>query len=297
MNFRPESLPDIPHPANPERPELQRTAEEMVTEKIDALDIGLDVRRHPELRARLAEIASHFEDSLVMAKIIERLYGTLKKRLDLTDADPKRLMRAAVLHDIGKSGPAGAETAAHYAIRRLFIPPRKKFDPFKDGRAQKVSDFVAHQGFMRPEKLLADLLAAGIAPDQPMLDVWRRHAQWTYDILKPTVNGDIDEKTLYIAASHHLLENENPAGLNLMDVPTEAHILEVLEMSELLAAVDKYQALRERGGLKHEDALTQLEKTVSAKTDLPETLRSKMRTVIAVLKESGASFHGFFRQK
>jgi len=292
------SLPDIPGAEHPEHEWLKEAAKDTAAEKVAGLDIGLDLRRHPEINSRLAEIGSHFEDSLAMARMIQTVYEPLRAKLGLADEGPERLMRAAVLHDIGKSGPAGAETGFHDAVRRLFITPTRPFNHFAGGRNRTISEFLAEQELPDGAGIAAELRQAGIDPDQEaMIDFWRRHAQWTYDLLRTENGPDIDEDMIKIAATHHLLEGRNPAQLKLDEVPAEAHVLEVLEESELLAAVDKYQALRQRVGLPHEEVIKKLNAMIDARTELPETLRQKFRTIIEIIGNSREALEEFLGGK
>ena len=296
--MNPEYIPEIPHPEHPEHDWLKNAAETAVAEKVAEMDIGLDLDRHPELRSRLAEIGSHFEDSLAMARIVQALYGQLREPLGLTDDKPQRLMRAAVLHDIGKSGPPGQETDFHVAVRRLFVPPGQPFNPYIDGRAKTISEFVLERDMARPEEIISALKAEGIDPEkEPMIDFWRRHADWSYGILAAETGPDVDPELVNIAASHHFLENRNPAALDVNRVPAEAHVLEVLEQVELLTAIDKYQAMRGRGRLKHAAAVARLAEAIESRTDLPEALREKFRKVIDVLGKSKEDLERFFRRE
>ncbi len=296
MSF--ETLPDIPQAEHPEHDWLQEQAEKTVTDKVNALEIGLDLGQHPEIRRRLAELGAHFEDSLAMARIIRSVYGELKNELDLKDEGPERLMRAAALHDIGKSGPPGPEDEFNYAVRRLFVPPGRPFNPFAEGRAKSVAEFADEQDLPDRERVFAALREAGIDPEKaPMVDFWRRHAEWTYKILKDDRGPGLDEDLVKIAASHHLLERQNPAGLDLQHVPAEAQVLEVLEGTELLVAVDKYQAYRSRGGLGHEAALDRLNADISSRTDMPDQLRNNFIKVIGVLARSKDVLSQYFGKR
>lgn len=271
-----------------ENAESGRDPREKISADIAELDIGLDLARHPQLLERLAQTGEHFADSLEMARLVRGLYGRLKDRLQLHDAGPERLMRATVLHDIGKSGPAGAEPSFSDAVQRLFVTPQKPFNPFAADRPRTIADFVAQQELPDAAELLTTLRHNGIDPEtEPAIDFWRRHADWGYDILRQEIGDDIDQEMVDIVGSHHLLEGKNPAKLDSEHVPTEAHALETLELSGLLAAVDKYQAFRDRSHLDHAETMRRLRTLFEGNAHLNETLREKYRTILDALDEIG----------
>jgi hypothetical protein len=270
---------------NFEAPLVNERFEKIISE-VEALDIGLDLRRHPELCARLMEIGAHFDDSLHMARIIRAVYGPLQTALGLEDEGPERLMRAAVLHDIGKSGPAGEEGDFNRAVQKLFIPPARPFSPYENSRARTIVEFMASQGWSEPEsaEVRAVLEAAGVDPDtRPMIDFWRRHAQWTLDILSPETSPDIDAEVVAAAASHHLYEGRDPLNF-LTDLAAAPE--QELKMANALEIIDKYQANRVRWARNHEDSLAWLEGVLSKRTDLPPVLAANYRAIIKVLRDS-----------
>jgi|GEM_PF-2411632 hypothetical protein len=281
MNQESQPNPEVVSEAHEMR--LSET-EQAVVREVERLDVGLDLGRHLRVRERLAELGEHFADSVAMACIIETLFVPLKERLDLPDESPKRLMRAAVLHDIGKSGPAGERGKFHDFVRRLFITPERPFALRREGHDKTIGEFVSAQEMADKDECLATLREWGIDPDtEPAIEFWRRHAQWGYDVLRDEMGPDIDEDTVLIVATHHLLEGKNPAGLNLEEVPVGAHVIEVLEMAELMAAVDKYQAFRDRGHLDHERTVAALRKMVGDNHELSETAHAKFHAILDVL--------------
>lgn len=278
-------MPDIPHDEHPERNELKVAAERVVTEKLRALDIGLDLERHPEVRERLAELGSHFDDSVDIARIIRATFEELCSKLDLSAEAPERIMRAAVLHDIGKSGPAGERGEFHFAVRRLFIPPSGKFNFYAaDGRPKTIADFMVEQGMKDADRITAALKEQNIdATSEAIIFFWRRHAGWTYDILRGDLGPDIDDDLVKIAASHHLLEGQNPATLDIARPQKNDAEYDIIEFGELLGAIDKYQAMRVRGGHSHESAIAKLRATVESSPNHPERLKAEYRTAFNVL--------------
>jgi len=292
-----EGLPDIPHQEHPEREWLKKESEKRVADKVAELEIGLDLEKHPKIRERLAEIGSHFEDSVDMAKMIRTVYTELAEKLDLKEEDRNRMMRAAVLHDIGKSGPPGQQTEFHDAVRKLFVPPSKPFNVMDNGRAKTINDFLAEHDFGDNAQIKADLEKNGIETDkESMIDFWRRHAGWTYEILKEDPGTDVDADLIQVAATHHVLENQNPAHLDLENAPPETRKL--LEQTELIAAVDKYQAFRARGGMDHDKTIAMLHKISAARPpDLPQELRDKFNAVIDILDKSKGSLEQYFEKK
>ena len=288
-------IPYQERPKTPERPKSE--AEARVMDEVAELDIGLQLEKHPKIRERLAEIGTHFEDSVDMAKIIRTVFGELAKKLELKGEDRERMMRAAVLHDIGKSGPPGKKGPFHEAVQTLFVPPATPFRTHVDGRPKSIEEFMTEQGMSDREKLKADLAAAGIDADkESIIDFWRRHAGWSYEILKGESGTDVDADLIKVVATHHLFENQNPATLDFHNAPKETQAL--LEQTEMIAAVDKYQAFRARGGMDHETTIVQLHKISDARPpDIPQTLRDKFKSVIDILDRNKDALEQYFERK
>lgn len=266
------------------RPDLGNEAERRVEARVRALDIGLDLGRHPELRERLVELGTHFEDSVDIANIVRSTYPEMQRALGLSAERPERLMRAGLLHDIGKSGPPGERGAFHAAVQKLFVVPEIKFSPFDAGRPKTIAEFMHATSMQDAGELTQTLADNGVdANHEPIISFWRRHAEWTYGILQDEEGDDLDPETIKIAASHHLFEGRNPAELDLEHLPVEAGGAEFLAQCEMVAAIDKYQACRVRGSMSHEDAVASLRRMVEANKSYPEPLKQKFLAAVATL--------------
>ncbi|MBN1585393.1 hypothetical protein JW899_03435 [Candidatus Uhrbacteria bacterium] len=286
MNTEQENFRTEMEPSETEK----EAAKERVLAEIAELDIGLNLEKHPEILDRLAEIGHHFRDGLDMARVIQTLYGQFRESLGLRDASPKRLMRTAVLHDIGKSGPAGEKTDFHQAVRCLFREPTRPFNPFSQGKPTTVTAFIESQEMPESESIRETLRRNGIDPDrESAIEFWRRHVGWSYDILKnERWDGEaVDDDMITIAGSHHILEGKNPAELNIGNEPQGEDDLELIEMTGLLAAVDKYQAFRHRANLDHAETMRRLRGMFESHPELPDMTKEKFKVVLDILDRSG----------
>jgi len=162
---------------------------------------------------------------------------------------------AAILHDIGKSGPVQATEQEQKSIVKLFSREEIK-DP-----QYPVGDMI-NESFHANEKeeALENLKNCGISPETTIREFWDKHAQWTHDILEKYPKG-IDSHVRKIAASHHIDHGINPYNLSESEIPFEASIIGTLENyvdaleERILIAVDQYEAIIRRRGSAHETAL------------------------------------------
>lgn len=265
-------------------------AERRVVETVRELGIDLDLEHLPDIRERLVELGTHFNDSVDIARLIRANFAELRQAAGLTTERPEYLMRAGLLHDIGKSGPPGERGEFHAAIRRLFEVPAKPFKPFDGGRAKTIAEFMHENGMADEEALTETLAAHGVdAQHEAAISFWRRHAEWTLSVLEEESEGALDEETVRIAASHHLLEGQNPAEINFGELVADPAAHEFLAQCELLAATDKYQAFRQRGGLEHASAIAALRKMANDAKNYPAVLRDKFLAVVDVLDKAQAA--------
>ena len=233
--------------------------------------LGVNIGEYTEIRERLGQIAleesSHFRDSAQMAEIIDRLWP----RFGITSISKDKMRLSALLHDIGKSGPVDASKAARQSIGRIFT-----HDAFKGMAGLSIREALVKQGFkdrLEIERVLSDELGID-ASKEKMIEFWRRHAEWGYDILKKFQGGVIDEEVALIAGSHHIFQHKNPAHINL-----EKNQLATIV---LLAMVDEYQAFRVRGNAEHDVAIVKLREIV-AKSHVGRKPREMAEKVIEIL--------------
>lgn len=158
---------------------------------------------------------------------------------------------AAIVHDIGKTGPANVSLGAQKTFIRLF----SFFEPDKN-KAKKIKDetiggmIASHALDTEKEEMLSYLAELGLSPDQPMSDIFGRHVDYTYQILKsiPDIGNDI----IFLAASHHRGTRNYPYHLTDKELddllpadPTEASDLN--NASIVLELADTYEAKKSRG--------------------------------------------------
>lgn len=168
--------------------------------------------------------------------------------------------RAAILHDIGKSGPVNATPKEQEVIIKIFACENIRNSNLL------VSEAVRQNLRADQIKMAQSTLEKhGIGGEVTMREFWDKHAEWTHDILEHYPIG-LSERTRIIACSHHIDRGISPCDLPESKIPLPAGIIgnleEYLEALEgrLLIALDQYEASISRGGLSHEEALSQVRK-------------------------------------
>lgn len=257
------------------------------------LRVGLDIQRFPELFERFKLLngpeSKHFEDAAQMVDIIETIWEQLEEQLP--ELGKEQMILATLLHDVGKSGPKEATSEEQELIVSLFDPRHYRAIAEKGERVEDMpilhaireSDLensVQHKVVEYLRKLGVDI------EGETMIDFWRRHADWTYDILKVSKDDKIDERLAAMAASHHILDGKNPAGLNTEDIPQEAKAIETIETYEVLTLVDKFQAFVKRSGLSHNEAIKVLRGIID-RQKFPERVKDDYRRILRVIEKSG----------
>lgn len=238
---------------------------------LDSLEqIGFHESLHEEIISRLVllEKESKFNE---YARRIERGMDNVLSLLEVRYAEkyPKTALSknqrfdgriAAILHDIGKSGPVDATPEEQEVIIKIFAC--RNAGNSESLVANALGDiFEADQ----VEMAKRTLDKYNLNDKTTMREFWDKHAQWTHDILERYPNS-LSRHVRIIAGSHHIYREINPYSLPESEISfitninrTLGEYVEALEKKSLIA-LDQYEASIKRGGLSHEDAISQVRK-------------------------------------
>ena len=290
---------------------IERKIEQPPAREVKAAFNNLEVdleKDHPFLYQRLLELhsekSSHFQDAMDMANIIDRLWSHISE--DRTPEATKNMMLCALLHDIGKSGPTYASQSQRDAIRKLFDPSLKCQDAAKSAPQLTINEYIKQviaspqdQEQIREElgEIINESANARIDLDkEKMIDFWRRHVDWTWEILTNNEQGAITRDVSVIASSHHVLDGKNPAQISEQEIPLESKTIELIDKYQFLTLLDKYQAFRDRSALSHSAAIEALRKIVSKSILNPKT-QKKYLEIINIFAGAEAMLAEYFKPK
>lgn len=214
-------------------------------------------------RLVLLEQNSEFnEDSRKIERGLDNVLGSLEKnyavqypQLVFSEKQKSEGRIAAILHDIGKSGPADATEEQSKAIIRLFAQEQIK-DPNLSVEQAVIVSFSENER----SKIFDCLKNCGVTPDMTIRQLWDRHAYWTRDILEKYPSG-LSERVRIIAGSHHSNRDINPYPLTESEILPQSNIIGTLEEyidaieGRVLMAVDQYEALVRRKSATHKEAI------------------------------------------
>lgn len=242
--------------------------------------LSFDIEKHQDLLQRLVDTGEHFNDAHEMARMIE----AIKDKLGLSPSERDKLLTATLLHDIGKSGPVFCSEGS---------PLRAKVKKlFPHGYIEKTtvfSDLVQAVGLANPENIANEFSTPSlvVSANIRVIDFWRLHVDWTYQILQAV---GVDEEIVKIAASHHILEDKNPAGLTEAEINPSAKVLEATDKYQafryriLLVIFDQGQASLERGLKSHSETVVYLREKV-AKSKLSPAAQAEFQKIISEVFE------------
>jgi hypothetical protein len=249
---------------------------------------GLKERLSKSVMDRLVLLEKHSkfnQDSRMIERGMDNLISYLsKENPDLGSMEEHRSEArvAAILHDIGKSGPAHATPEQQLAVINLYAAENMK------GPEQTVEDTVRANFGSEADVMLDNLAACGVRSEISMRHFWDLHGYWTKDILESDAK-ELSSRTKLIAGSHHITRGINPYNVPDQDIPDEARMVGALEdyidivEERALVAIDQYQANIRRAGATHEKAMEWVRQNIAQKFNND----SIMRLVLNGLDELG----------
>ena len=271
----------MPHFIEEEK-KIEKEANQVVRNEF--LKIGVAIEKYPQIFERLVEINNnregHFYDAIKMAEIVDLIW----ENLDLKGISKEKMKLCILVHDIGKSGPLNISENGKKIIKKLF-----QHRPFKDSRDKPISLALAEEnieGRDEINKFLSEELKIDTNQEK-MIDFWRRHVDWSYEILKNNRSDLIDEEVILIVAAHHLLDGKDPAQILAkgQEVSLNAQFLEIIDKYQILTLIDKYQAYRGRSNYSHEEAILYLKDLVE-KSNFSEKTKQEYLKFVDILDKS-----------
>jgi hypothetical protein len=248
--------------------------------------VGFEIEKSPELFERIVELASmpesHFDDGVKIAEIIDFLWDDLTKE-DQINFTKNELKLASLFHDIGKSGPPEANREERFMIEQIFNPlyfnTRKPGFEGRNPKKMTIAEALDVENFSNKEEIKKYLLTLKLhivdhenhktniedldLDRHTMIDLWREHDFWTYQLLTEYGAKDISEEVKIVSSTHHTLEGHDPAKID-GDIPNEAVALELLDKYLILTLLDKYQAFIERSGKTHQETIEILQEMIDS---------------------------------
>ncbi len=258
---------------------------------------GQKERLDPELLKRLSmleDMSKFNEDSTMIAEgigrvedyLCEKYRNSLPQKLCFSEEQKVQGRIAALLHDIGKSGPAEASPEQQKDVIYLYA-----LEEIRDPKIA-IADAVAK--YFKSEEapiVISRLENIGVAEDMTMRQFWDKHGQWTHDVLEKYPDG-LSKLTRVIAGSHHIDRGINPYNISKAEVPPQAKIIGTVEdyqyHGRVLMAVDKYQASARRSSRNHEESMTWLKSNMRQFSD--DELTNIVLEVVDELGKENALF-------
>lgn len=228
-------------------------------------EVGFDLdRASSSLRDRMHLLAEHseiFDDAVRMAsqaREVFRYYDTTKPAEAFTPNERLTVVLATLFSDIGKTGPANADHDARRLIVEMFA-----VEGVKDDKTP-VTEFFRHYFPADADQRIARFTALGLDPSMSIREFWNLHSGWTLAIAE---NAGLPPEAVAAAATHHLLENVNPHAIVGADDRFTRAFGENAKFDraeKLVIVLDKYDAVRRRGHLRHDEAIAWLRKRLDA---------------------------------
>ncbi len=189
---------------------------------------------------------------------------------------------AGLIHDVGKSGPSGANPEQQLAVVKLFSIEAL-------GIAEKDIESVVRENFgEEADQMISSLEECGLKASMPMREFWDMHIIWGHEILEG-FKEQLPLEAIRIASLHHaykdlgnrkfnpLIDETPEEDMPIADILERASILGILEEYLLVVVFDQYEAFVHRGGLKHKEAIKEV------RSRIPEKFRAQYPLIDEIL--------------
>jgi hypothetical protein len=204
------------------------------------------------LLAELTETVGDAEQMMSRAGDVFRFYETTKPEQAFSEPERRIVVLGCLFSDIGKTGPADADSDGQRLIVEMFGVEGVRDDKLP------VADFLRTHFAPDAAERIARFAALGLDPNMPMRAFWNLHSAWTLQILEA---GGVPSEVVAAAATHHLLDDVNPEAIVAEDQRfTRAFGSNATfdRAEKLVIVLDKYDALRRRGRRSHDEAIAWL---------------------------------------
>lgn len=226
-------------------------------------EVGLDLGpAQASLLERIRLLAEHseiFADAIRMASYARQIfqhYEVDKTAEAFSLIERQTIVLACLFSDIGKSGPERADADAQRLIVEMFAVEGVVDDTMPVAvflRTYFPDDFEAR--VERFERL-------GLDPAMSIRQFWNLHSGWTLAIVE---SAGLPPEAVAAAATHHLLDGVNPQAIVAEDGRFTRQFGENVgfdRAEKLVIVLDKYDAVRRRGRLTHEQTIAWLRERV-----------------------------------
>ena len=194
------------------------------------------------MAAVAAQIFQHFEDGPGDA------FSAIEKQT---------VVLGCLFSDIGKTGPEHGSAEDQQLIAEMFAVEGVPNDTIS------VEEFIRTYFPNDAGPRLGRFRALGLDPSITIRAFWNLHTGWTLSILE---KAGVPREAVAAAATHHLLDNVNPESIVGEDGRFSRDFGEnaTFDRAEkLIILLDKYDAVRRRGGRSHGQAIEWLRERIA----------------------------------